>query len=55
MHRYRRLYPMTVDEYLDEPLGEVEWALRIAEAHNDRPWAGERRATPGDEGSPSGP
>jgi hypothetical protein len=47
MYRYRRLYPMTVEQYLDEPLDDIEWALRIAELHNDRPWQGERRADPG--------
>ena len=49
MHRYRRLYPMTVGQYLDEPLGEIEWALKIAEAHGDTPWQreGRPRADPG--------
>lgn len=35
---YRRLIPMTYDEYLDEPGDVVEWTLRMAAERGDAPW-----------------
>lgn len=42
-YRYRRLFPMSDDEYLDEPVEVVEWMLQIAEARGDRPWVKEQQ------------
>lgn len=33
--RYRKLIPMTWDEYLDEPQDVVEWTLRIEKLESD--------------------
>ena len=29
-HRYRKLYPMTHEQFLDEPCVTVDWALAFA-------------------------
>lgn len=50
MYRYRRLFPMTVDEYLDEPWDVIEWSLRISEIRGDFPWV-QRRDKRGDPGA----
>jgi hypothetical protein len=42
MFRYRLLYPMPVDQYLDEPCDEIEWALHIAELRGVTPWIPKR-------------
>jgi hypothetical protein len=35
-YRYRRLFNCSKDEYLDTPIHDVEWALRIDDAYTEQ-------------------
>lgn len=51
-YRYRRLFPISHDEYLDEPWDVIEWSLRISELRGDFPWqAKQRKDQRGDPGA----
>lgn len=42
-YRYRRLIPMTDEEYLREPIGKVEWTIRIDDVERQIKARRERR------------
>jgi hypothetical protein len=35
-YRYRRIVPMTYEQYLDEPVDVIEWTLRIHALDEER-------------------